>query len=267
MLVLFVDAPFGLREFEPKRIAAATEEQDARLVFGLVARLYIGIDERRLIRGRVDGERDGVFGADHELVDARLRRHERTGPSDREAVGLESLRVGPLEAEIKIDLWVDLFVDKARLAVKTSTPEILGPQAAAAVDARAAIAEAGDQVGGGVLILPDREPGEFHAGRPIAIAGHGRIEGAVDVFGHLPGRVPCDPRRIVLRHRLIDIGGELVDRAVTDERFGHVLRAGAGIAMAAAAVFAVDRQAGVVSWRCRSATPRSTSRSSAGHRS
>ena len=246
LVLLVVDALVGLREFELEWIAAATEEQDVRFVFGVVPRLHVGIDEWRLVPGRVEGELRGVRRTDHDLVDTRLRWHDRTSPADREAVGLKPFRVGALEAEIKIDLWVDLLVDEARLAVEVASVEILGPQAAAAVDARAAIAEAGDQVGGGVLVLPDGEPGEFHPGRPVAIAGHGRIEAAVDVFGHLPGRVTGDLRRIVLRHRLVDVGGELVDRAVADERFGHVLGAGAGIAMAADAVLTVDGQARVV---------------------
>ncbi len=246
MLVLLVNALIGLREFEPQRIAAAAEQQDVRLVVGLVARLHVGIDERRLVPGRVEGELGRVLGADHKLIDARLGRHDRTGPADREAVGLEPFRVGALEAEVEIDLRVDLFVDEACLTVEVAGVEILGPQAAAVVDTWTAVAEAGDQVGGGVLILTYRQPGEFHPGRPVAIAGHGRIEGAVNVFRHLPGGVGSDRRRIVLRHRLVDVGGQLIDRAVTDEKVGHVRGTGSRIAMAAAAVLAVDGQTGVV---------------------
>ena len=211
MLVLHVDALVGLRELEPERIAAATEEQDVRLVFGVVPRLHVGIDEGLLVPGRVEGEFGGVIGADHEFVDARLRGHDRTGPADRKAIGLEPFRVGAFKAEIEIDLWVDLLVDEACLAVEVAAEEIFGPQATAAVNARTTVAETGDQVGGGVLILPDGEPGEFHAGRPVTIAGHGRIEAAMDIFGHLPGRIAGDLRRIVLRHRLVDIGGQLID--------------------------------------------------------
>ena len=76
ILVLFINAPFGLREFEPQRIAAATEEQDVCPVFRVVARLHIGIDERRLVPGRVEGELRGMPRADHELVDASLCGHD-----------------------------------------------------------------------------------------------------------------------------------------------------------------------------------------------
>ena len=256
VLVLLVNALVGLREFQPQRIAAAAEEQDVCPVFRVVAGLHVGIDEWRLVPGRVEGKLGRVLGADHKLIDTRLGRHDRAGPSDGKPVGLEPLRVGALEAEIEIDLRVDLLVDEACLPIEVARVEILGPQAAAIVDARAAVAEAGDQVGGGVLILPDRQSGEFHPRRPVAIAGHGRIESGVDVFSHLPGCVGSDRRGIVLRHRLVDVGGQLIDRAVADERVGHVRRAGPRIAVAAAAVFAVDGQAGVVfGGQCRRGQP------------
>ena len=228
MLVLrAIDALIGLRKFEPQRIAPAAEQEHVGPVFGVVARLDVGIDEWWLVRGGIEGEPGGVICAEHDLIDTRLRRHDRACPEDRKTVGLESLRVGAFHAKIKIDLRVDLFVDEARLPVEVAAAEILGPQAAAVVDAGAGGAEARDQVGGGVLILPNGEPGEFHASGPAAIAGHRRIEGAVDVFGHLPGCVTGDLRRIVFRHRLVDVGGQLVDRAITDERFGQVGCAGA----------------------------------------
>ena len=247
MLVFFaVDALIGFREFKPQRVAATTKKKDARPVFGVAARLDIGIDERRFVPGRVEGELGGVVGANHEFVDTRLGRHERTGPTDCETVGLKTLRIGTLETEIKVHLRINLFIDEACLPIKVAAIEILSPQPVGRFDAGGAVAEAGEEIGSGVLILPDREPGEVDAGGAIAIAGDCRIEGGVDIVGDLTGRVTGDRGGVVFRHGLVDVGGELVDRTVADERLGHVGRTGARVAVATAAVFTVDGQTGVV---------------------
>ena len=68
----------------------------------------------------------------------------------------------------------------------------------------------------------------------------------MDVFSHLPGCLGVDPRGIVLGHRLVDRGGELVDRPVADERVGLVGRAGPVLPMAADAMLLIDRLAGMV---------------------
>ena len=245
LVLLVVDPLIGLREFKPQGIGPTAEQEDARPVFGLSARLYIGIDERRLVPGRVEGELGRVLGADDEFIHARLGGHDRSHPADRKPIGLEAFRVGTLHAEVEVHLRVDLLVDQF-LPIERASLEILGPQSAAVVDSGATLAKARDEIGDGVLILPHGEPGELDAGRPVAVAGHGRIEGAVDVLGHVPGGVAGDLRGVVLRHRLVDVGGELVDGAVADELFRHILGANAIVGVAAGAVLLVDGQAGVV---------------------
>ena len=79
------------------------------------------------------------------------------------------------------------------------------------------LAETADQVGDGVAILPDRQAREFHPGRLVPSLGDLGIEGFVDIvrdgfrlFAHAGPRV-------VLRHRLLDIPGQLRDRAIPGE--------------------------------------------------
>ena len=166
--------------------------------------------------------------ADHELIVPGLRRHDGPGPADCEPAGLESLGVGALDPEIEGDLWVDLFVDKALAPVEV------------------AAAEACDEVGDDSAILSHRKPRELDAGGPVAVAGHGGIEGLVDVFGDLSGRVTRHLRGIVFRHRLIDIGRKLVDGAIADERLGSLRGSATVFTVAPLAVLTVDGEAGRV---------------------
>ena len=184
--------------------------------------------------------------ADHELIVPGLRRHDGPGPADCEPVGLESLGVGALDPEIEGDLWVDLFVDKALAPVEVATREVFRPQTALGVDAWAPAAEACDEVGDDSAILAHRKPRELDAGGPVAVAGHGGIEGLVDVFGDLSGRVTRHLRGIVFRHRLIDIGRKLVDGAIADERLGSLRGSATVFTVAPLAVLTVDGEAGRV---------------------
>ena len=245
LVLLVVDALIGLRKLQPQRICPATEEHEAGPVFGVVARLHRGVDERWLVPGRVEGELRRVFGTNHKLIDAGLGRRDRSCPADGKPIGLEPLRVGPLDAEEEIDLRIGPFEDEI-LAVKGAAVEILTAEAAPGIDIRPAAAKAGDQVGHRVVVLPDGKPREFHAGGPVAVAGHWRIKRPVDVFGDLAGRLVTHRLRIVLRHRLVDVGCELVDRPVTDKRRGHIHSARTVLGMAAAAVLAIDGRAGML---------------------
>ena len=96
--------------------------------------------------------------ADDELVVPRLGRDERARPADREPVGLEPLRVGALDAEVEGHLRIDLLVDEVFAAVEVTSHEVLGSQAPLRIDGRAVAAEAGDEVGDDVAILPHGEP-------------------------------------------------------------------------------------------------------------
>ena len=250
-MLLAVDALVGLRELERERIRAAAEEEQTAAVFVVGARLHPAVEEGHLVPGLVEPQPHGVFGADHELVGARLRREQRARPADREPVRPEHLRVGALDAEVEVHSRIDPLEDEPGVAVEVVAREILPLQAPAAVVGGHAAAEAPYQVGEGVVELAVGESGQFHAGGPLPIPGHGRVEGPVDVLGHLAGRVAGDRLRVVFRHRVMDVFRELVDRAVARERRRHVGRARPVLAVAPQAVLAVDGQARVVGRRVR----------------
>ena len=210
-VLLTINALIRLRKVQPERIGAAAEQRNAGPIFRVVTRLHRGIDEQRFVPGRIDRELHRMLRANDKFVDTRLGRHDRSLPADGEAIGLKAFWVGALHAKIKVDLRVDLFVDEPRVAIKVTGPEILRPQAATVVDTGARAAEDGKEIGGSVLILANREPGEFDAGRAVAIAGHGGIKRPVDVFGNLPGLLGAHESGVILGHCLVDVGGELVD--------------------------------------------------------
>ena len=188
-------------------------------------------------------------GADDPLVVARLGGHDRARPTDREPVGLELLRVGALEPEIERHLRVDACDDELARRTEPAVAEILAAEAvrpAAAVVGRRAAVETGDEIGDRVAELPRRQPRELDAGRTVAVAGDRRIEGGVDEGGDLSRGVARDERWIVLRHRVVNVVGQLRHRAVTLERGGDVRRAAAVLAVAADAMLAVDRQPGMI---------------------
>ena len=123
--------------------------------------------------------------------------------------------------------------------------EVLAAQAAKPVVGGAGVAEIAHQVGERVAVLPHREPGEFHARGAVVVACRRRVEGGMDEFGDAAGIFSGDPRGIVLGHRLVDVRGQLAAGPIAHQRMRHGCRARPIHAVAADAVFPVDRGPGV----------------------
>jgi len=160
----------GLRKFQPQRIGSAAGRR-------IVARYPFSVPDftKPSING---GSCEAVFTASFAACSVRTTNSYRpvsggtmTGPAIRKAIGLEPLRVGPFDAEVKRHLRIDLLVDEVLRAVEAAAAEVFGFEAAAVVDARAATAKARHDVGDRVVILPYGEPGKFDAGGTVVIAG------------------------------------------------------------------------------------------------
>ena len=193
----------------------------------------------------IDEEPDGLFGTDDELMHPRLHRHDRALPTDRKPARLEALRIGPFDAEVEADRGIEPREDPAG-GVKVSPLEILAAEPPLRAHVGQRREKSAHEIGDGVLVLADGEPGEFDPGRAMAITGQRRIEAAMDPLCHRCGRLPGDGGRIVLRHGVGDIPGQLPDRAIAEERSRSRRRADTVVAMAAETVLAVDRRAGVI---------------------
>ena len=244
--VVLVDALIRLPELEHERIVAAAEQEDGPPVVRVGSRFDGGIDHRRFFPAAVQRELRSMLGADHELVHPRLRGHDPARPADREPRRLEPALLGPRRAEVEGDRRVDSFEHQPLVAVKPAGLEVVPREPSGRIGGGRLVAEAADNVGEGVAVLPHRQSGKLHAGRPVAVAGDRGVKGAMDVVGHLPGRLPRHQRRIFLGHGLVDGGRELADRPVTNERVGVVGRAEPPRAVAPHAVLAIDGGSGMV---------------------
>ena len=241
-----VDPLAGLRELQPQWMGPSGEEVDRATVLGVVARLHPGVDERRAVPvGMVDQQPDGLLGADDELMHPRLHRHDRALPADRKPARLEALRIGPLDAEVEADRGIEPLEDPAG-GVEVAPLEIFPPQPPLRSRARRGGKKPGDEIGDRLLVLADGEPGKFDPGRSMAVTGQRRIEAAMNPLCHRGCRLAGDGGRVVLRHGIGDIPGQLPDGAVTDQRSRGCRRADTVVAVAAEAVLAVDRRAGVI---------------------
>ena len=186
---------------------------------------------------------------------SRLHRHDRALPTDRKPPRLEALRIGPFDAEVEANREIEPRKDAAG-GVERSPLEILSAEPPLRVHGGQRPEESAHEIGDGVLVLADGEPGKFDPGRSMAVTGQRRIKAAMDPLSHRCGRLPGDGGWIVLRHGVGDIPGQLPDRAIADEWGRSRRRADAVVAMAAETVLAVDRRAGVIlghgrTHRCR----------------
>src|SRR5206468_1095996 len=129
-------------------------------------------------------EAGGVLGANDELVLARLGSQHRAGPADRELVRLDLVGEGAGGAEVEADFRVNAGQDAVR-EVEAALLVVLRLQAALPVPA-AGGTEAADEVGDGVAVLADGQPGQLDARRLVPLPGLRRVEGVVDERGDLP---------------------------------------------------------------------------------
>src|SRR6516225_8987700 len=87
--------------------------------------------------------------------------------------------------KVELNHGVELFVDSI-LVSEAVRAEILSVQAAAIVPV-AWCAKASDKVGDGILVLRNRQAGQFNSWRLVALARRFRVEGVVDVRSDLLG--------------------------------------------------------------------------------
>ena len=181
-------------ELQPERVGPPAEQMDRRAILRVVPRLDRGVDQRpdRV----VDPELDRILRLDDELVLAGLRgqhralpvhpellrvlpecaqgdqEHRQPDPAPGEVLHRILLGDRAIRPEIEPDLRVDALEGGATATAPPATtgPRVLALEAPRLVPA-ARVAEAADQVGHGVAILPDGHAREFDPRRPIGIAG------------------------------------------------------------------------------------------------
>ena len=106
-----------------------------------------------------------MLGDDDELVETGFRRHDGAGPADREAGGLEPLRVRSFDPEVEVDHGIDALHDEES-AIEAPALVVLRPQPTTRVDRGGGATETSDQIGQDGPVLTRREPGEFDPRRP-----------------------------------------------------------------------------------------------------
>ncbi len=215
-----VDPLLPLQKLEPDR---GTHAPSSRIDFAMLGVNVSRLDER-IDQGTVhvvDPEPHRVVGVDDEVVIPRLGRQDRPLPVDRELTGLHLLGIGAPFTEVEPDLRVDAFKIRPP-AAKTAAP---APSAARSpfriLPAKPALlvpdpwaTEAPDQVGDGILILPDGQPGILDPRRLVPLLRRTGIKRLVDIRGHLVRIGPDARSRVILGHRLGDQPGELRDRPI-----------------------------------------------------
>src|SRR5262249_36305266 len=105
-------------------------------------------------------------------------------------------------AKVEMHLRVDT-IDDALVPTWPAGGEVFGVQAGPRVGL-GRWSERADQIGNGVAVLFDRQPGQFHAWRLVPLAGGDGVEVVKNVRGHSLRLRPGAGPRIVLGHRLGD---------------------------------------------------------------
>ena len=214
LLLRVIHALLGLGVFQAERIGSAADQEDRAPIFAVVAGLHPGVDQRPI--QVVQPEPGRVLGADDEFVIAGLRGQQRPGPADGKLVRFGLAFDRPVGAEVETHLRVDPFLD-AVLVAEAALLEILRAEAAPLVPSHRG-AEAAHQVGDGVAILADGEPGQGDPRRPIPFSGDQRIKCFVDVRRHALGLRGRQAAGSVLRHGPGNHFRQVHHRLVADER-------------------------------------------------
>ena len=209
-----VHALLGFGEFQADRVGTAAQEPDRAAKRGLFARLHPGVNQGCL--AIVDPEPGGVVGLDDELIVAGRGGLDQSFPTRGELVRLELLGVGAGDSEVESDGRVGPL-DRRVVTAPRPPVVVISAAKAAEFERGGRLAEAGDQVGDGVLVLADREPRQFDPGWGDPGACDRRIEGVVNEGGHRAGLVPLAFPGGVGRHRLIDQLREARDRPLAGQ--------------------------------------------------
>ena len=145
-----------------------------------------------------------------------------TRPTDAEFVRLDLLGERGVGAEVEINVRIDAA--QHFLIVADIPPGEIVRREAAFIAPLRWIAEAADEIGDGIAILPHGQPRQIDAGRPGPLAGNGGIKAGMHVRGD--GRRILFRQRagVVLRHRVADQFRELTHGQIARERLGVFLR-------------------------------------------
>ena len=194
-------------------------------MLGQVARGDAGINQRLVLI--VHPEPNAVGCLDDELVITAFVREERTTPRQGELVGCLDRRIcrsrgighdlGERVARVKIETHQSIDTIE-RLPVGHRPPRFV-ITAHSALRSRHGIGPAKlfDEIGDGVDVLPVGQPHELDTRRMIPCPGFARIKRLVDVTSHRLGVRAHTLLGLIVRHILVDVTREFLDRPVAVE--------------------------------------------------
>ena len=210
-----LDVRLRLEPLQSQRIDPAAQQANRGPVFGLVAGLDPRIDQGCLVV--VDPQSHAVFRVHTELVVPRVVRQQASLPLHGELLVADLLRLGAALAKLEINPRIgslECFLVVAEITGRV----VVAREAALFANSRFSEKRAG-QIGHRVGILPHGQAGQLDTRRSVSGPGLGRVEGLENVLGH-PLRILVRALLgIVLRHRVVDQHGQVLERALALQWF------------------------------------------------